>query len=172
MIKSNFIKLHLRWLVPVMAGFMTLIVCLLAYRSIHKPISPGVIQEAKMLGVSPVQLNDINQLDNKMYDKRTVTVAEWERYKSYATGSNLVFKRKVARHLSFAMGSSHEQEAHDIARALIRDVDPETRANALIPMRKFEDPNWRDIARRFLSDPDKAPRKMGATMLQQDSRKP
>lgn len=162
---------QLGWVVPVLLGLATVVVCGVVYRATHRPISPRIVDEARALSIDASQLNDVSQLDTKLFEKKPLTADEWSRYKAYATGSNLVFKRKLARHLSATLGSKYEPYARSIVKELIRDADPQTRANALISLRKFDDPSWREVARQFLTDPAVPPRQMGATFLEQDGKK-
>ncbi len=153
------------WLVPLVLGVLTMVAVGVAYHNLHKAIPPSMIEEARILSVDPVRWNDIQEIDVKLFDKRAITDAEWGRYRSYATSSNPVFTRKIARHLSAAGGTRYADEAHRLAKSLVVSNDPQTRANALISLRKFNDPEWQQIARRFLSDPSEPARKMGAAML-------
>lgn len=162
---------RLRWIVPLLLGFITVVICGIVYRAAHRPIPANIIEEAQALSVDPAQLDDVEQLDSKLFNKQQLTTEEWNRYQNYAMGSNLVFKRKLARHLCAARGSRYEQSARSLVWKLIRDEDSETRANALISLRIFQDPSWREVARQFLTDPAALPRKMGATMLEQDNKK-
>jgi hypothetical protein len=152
-------------------GVVTIIGGTLLYRATHKPIPAKVLAEARSLSVDPTQLADLDQLDDKLFAKTPLSDEEWARYKACATGSNLIFKHKVARHLCATMGSTREQEARSLVNTLIADPDPQTRACALISLRKFGDPQWREVARRFLSDSSSAPREMGAAMLRQDGQR-
>ena len=170
MIKHTLSTKHLPWILPVILGSVTVIIGAAIYHATHKPIPTATIREARSLAVDPGKLNDINQIDAKLFGKQPLTNEEWDRYKSYATGTTHVFKEKAARHLCAARGSIHEQEAHDLVRTLIADRDPQIRASALISLHNFDDPSWRDTARQFLSDPDKIPRHIASLMLRQDSK--
>jgi hypothetical protein len=155
----------------MLLGVTTLLGAGLIYRATHKPIPARILTEARALSVDPTQLADLSQLDAKLFAKAPLTAEEWARYKAYATGPNLVFKRKLARHLNAAMGSAHEQEARSLVKELIADPDPETRACALISLRKFADPSWKDVAQKFLSEPSETPREMAASLLEGDRQK-
>ena len=61
---------------------------------------------------------------------------------------------------------AYEQRAHSIMKQLLSDSDPNTRANALLSLRHFNDPSWREVAKQFLTDPAVSPRKMGTALLQ------
>ncbi len=159
-------RARLTWIIPVLLGIGTVIGCGALYRTFHHPIPIQIVEEARALSVDPAQLNDVSQLDKTLFDKKYISPAEWSRYESYATGSNLVFKRKLARHLNFTQGSVHEQRARSIMKQLLSDSDPNTRANALLSLRHFNDPSWREVAKQFLTDPEAPPRKMGTALLQ------
>lgn len=158
------------WFISVVAGVVTVVGFATVYRATHRPIPSQILQQAKALSVDPSQLNDLSQIDSKFFDKKPVTPDEWQRYAGYATGSNLVFKRKLARHLCAAQGSAFEASARAIIALDVKDPDPDTRANALISLHHLNDPAWRDVARQFLTDPAASPRKMAAVMLAQGAK--
>lgn len=166
MTRRTFSQTRIAWGVPMVLGVGAVFLGGLFYRANHRPLPANIVVEARALSVDPLQLDEIVQIETKLFAKKPLTQAEWERYRTYATGSNLVFKRKLARHLCAAQGSTFEQEALSLVKNLLSDSDPQTRACALISLRKFADPTWRDVAKRFLSDPADAPRQMGAAMLQ------
>ena len=105
LLKSNITKF-----VPVIFGFVIVILGGILYSRTHRPIPAQILYEAKMFAVDPGQYNELHLLDVNIF-KQSLTEDEWECYKSYATGSNLVFKRQAARHLSAARGRRYEQEA-------------------------------------------------------------
>ncbi len=157
-----------KWLVSVTLGFLTIVTLVIVYREIYRPIPAEIIQEAKVYSVSPYQLNDIDQIEAKLFSKQSVSAAEWKRYSAYAMGSNLIFKRKIARHLCGARGSMYSQSALNMTKQLIDNHDPQTRANALISLKVFNDPTWQNVAKSFLNDPNPAPRKMAQDLLEQE----
>lgn len=158
------------WFVPVLLGFATVILVSVLYSRTHPIISARILYEAKMLSVDPIQYNELQTLDILLF-KHTLTAEQWQRYKGYALGSDLVFKRQTAKHLCGTRGYRYEQEALTLTKTLVTDADPSTRANALFSLSKFADPSWKENAQQLLADPSPAPRKMAALLLDRERKK-
>lgn len=154
-------------LIIVTGSVLTMVILIIVYRDTHKPIPAEITREAKIFDVSPYQLNDIDQIEAKLFGNEPVSAAEWKRYSNYAMGSNLVFKRKVARHLCAARNTKYSQSALSMTRQLIDSSDPQTRACALISLKVFNTPDWQNVAKSFLNDPNPAPRNMAQNLLSQ-----
>jgi hypothetical protein len=157
---------QLKWAIPVGLGLVLVLGVGLLYRFTHPPLPPDIVQQAHSYGLAPQELYDARRLDQKLFAKK-LSPAEWQRYVDYAN-QNSALRHMVARHLSATQGTPYEAQARKLMAQFLEDKDPLTRAAALISLRNFHDPSWRNVAQRFLADPNPFVHDMAASLLQED----
>lgn len=153
------------WLLPVALGVILVTTIGVIYRVTKNRIPRNVVKEAESLDVDPARWNDMLLIDKKLFAKQALTDEEWRRYTLFATGSDVALKEMAARHIFTTIGTSHESESRAILNRLADDPNITIRASALISLREFHDPSWKNRAFQLQRSSDKHARGIATALL-------
>ena len=153
-----------KWVVPLAAGLIALIVFTLVYRRLHPAYPKAIVSQAAELEMPPWQWMDAKEATRHAASD-TFSDADWQLTRKMCASSNKYQQTIGMSNVALLNKTKYRAEAITIARSGAASEDPDLKLMSIGALLHLGDPGWRDLAAACLNSPDRTLRQGAQSML-------
>lgn len=142
-----------KWALPFFCGIALTVVGWAYWQKTHPPIDPLFVRLAKETNSNPYDVSDANALLGET-GRGELSDERWSRLKELFESPSLEVKTTATAAMMGLDRSRHRGEVIAMVKPLLQNPDWRTQNQALILLRRFDDPSWRAEATKRLTSPD------------------
>lgn len=143
-----------KWVIPFCASLVVVIAGWLMWRRSHPPLDPVIVRRAEEVGANPQDLAETFQLMQEAEDKHSLPAAKWQRLKQLLASDNYRIQSQALSVMMLMGSSPYRVEILSLSKPFLQDSRWQLQDGALILLRRFNDPSWRDESTKRLNSPD------------------
>lgn len=157
------------WLIPLIAGFVTIVLGFIIYNYFNPNYPKYVFREAKAMQLSPHEYKDLENYSTQLNPSK-MSKQDWDRIQALAESNNNARKIFGLSIMTRLYKSPYRQDAVRYAEKLIDNHDPVVKTYCLLIFAKMRDTRWKSLAQKHSQYPDSHVRETALSLLAKEDR--
>ena len=167
--KSRLSGATAKWVLPLVAGFIAVVLLTAVYRRLHPQYPKSVLAVSSDMGMPPWQWLDAQSASQRA-SMGTFTAVDWQLMRTMWASNNNYQKTYSLSVMAQLYKTEFRSEAINCARSGASNPDPHVRAMSIGALAHLGDATWRDLATQSLNSQDSSLRESARTLLDKNQR--